>query len=129
MPFGADNSSGLLSYLADGRWQEGSEQDARFPRLTFENKEYDWNTDSDLWLMDASYLRLKLANLSYTLNDSAPLRSAGISSAKFFVNGYNLLTLFAPLAKMGIDPESGTSNGTSSYPNSRIYNIGFNLTF
>ena len=81
--------------------------------------------------MDASYLRLKLAVFSYTMSNSA-LKKAGISSAKFFINGYNLLTLFSPLARMGIDPESGTGGAGAyayAYPVSRIYNIGFNFTF
>ena len=126
-PFGSQNSRTLLTYLADGRWTEENQQ-SRFPRITFMNKTH-YLTTSDLWLIDASYLRLKTAELSYTLSGNRILSKIGISTAKFYVNGYNLLTLFSPLADLDIDPEGNTSGWDNRYPNNRIYNIGINLTF
>ena len=127
-PFGSTNSRGLLAFLADNSWTPQT-QDARFPRITFRNKTH-YLTDSDIWLVDASYLRLKNVELSYTL--SLPkMEKFGLSSARFFISGYNLLTLCSDLAKMDIDPEgnTGSASKTSNYPNIRIYNIGFSLTF
>ncbi len=127
-PFGSTNSRGLLGFLADNSWTV-DRQDARFPRITFTNKTH-YLIDSDIWLMDASYLRLKNVELSYTL--SVPgMKKIGLSSARFFINGYNLLTLCSELAKLDIDPEgtTGKASETSNYPNIRIYNIGFSLTF
>ncbi|MCM1177525.1 MAG: TonB-dependent receptor [Clostridium sp.] len=127
--FGSTNNRMLLKFLADGSWTE-ERQDARFPRLTFQNKSHNIEA-SDLWLMDASYLRLKTAELSYTFNtDSFPgLRRAGISSLKMFVSGYNLLTLFSELNDIDIDPEGNTAGDTNTYPNVRIFNLGFNISF
>ena len=126
-PFGTQNSRSLLTYLADGRWTEDNMDKARFPRLTFVNKTQ-YTRDSDLWLMDGSYLRLKTAEVAYTFKDKA-LMKAGISSFKVFLSGYNLLTLFSELEQYDIDPEGSTGDGTYTYPNNRIFNFGINITF
>lgn len=127
-PFGSQNSRSLLTYLADGRWTPENADNARFPRLTFSNKSH-YLLDSDLWLIDASYLRLKTAEISYTFRDGRFLDRLGISSVKMFISGYNLLTLFSDLEKLDIDPEGNTNGWDNQYPNNRIYNIGFNITF
>ncbi|MGN0188987.1 MAG: hypothetical protein ACI395_05680, partial [Candidatus Cryptobacteroides sp.] len=57
------------------------------------------------------------------------LKKAGISSFKVFLSGYNLLTLFSELEQYDIDPEGNTGDGTYTYPNSRIFNFGINITF
>jgi autotransporter-associated beta strand protein len=72
---------------------------------------------------------LKGAALYLSTTDIA---KAGIGSAKIYVNGYNLLTLFSDLAKIDIDPEGltgGAGASAYSYPNNRIYNFGINLNF
>jgi hypothetical protein len=95
-----------------------------------------WYTQSsDIWLMDASYLRLKNVELSYTIPQGRLLKRLGISSLRCYISGYNLLTLFSELAEIDIDPEGSTGsadlNGdyVYSYPNVRIYNAGFNISF
>ena len=85
--------------------------------------------------MDASYLRLKNVELSYTFSQSKFLRKLGISSLRAYVSGYNLVTLFSDLADIDIDPEEMTGSANLngdyvySYPNTRIYNAGFNISF
>lgn len=131
-PFGTTNSRAMLQYLADGRWTPENAENARFPRLTFSSKSHNYRLDSDLWMMDGSYLRLKVAELGYTFSDNPVLKKAGISSFKLFVSGYNLLTLFSDLAEIDIDPEQYTGGEGSSayaYPNNKIYNFGINITF
>ena len=126
-PFGSQNTRTLLTYLADGRWTPEN-QNSRFPRITFMNKTH-YLTTCDLWLIDASYLRLKTAEVSYTLEGKRFLSKVGISSLKLYASGYNLLTLFSPLAELDIDPEGNTAGWDNKYPNNRIYNFGINLTF
>ena len=101
--FGSTNSRMLLKFLADGRWTEEN-PNSRFPRLTFMNKSHYLQT-SDLWLMNGSYLRLKTAEISYTLPQKDFLKKVGIESVRFYCNGYNLLTLFSDLNDIDIDPE------------------------
>lgn len=81
--------------------------DARFPRLTFLNKSH-YLEDSDLWLMDGSYLRLKVAEIGYTFRDIPAFRKVGVKSLKVYFSGYNLLTLFSDLNDIDIDPEGAT---------------------
>ena len=104
--FGSTNSRMLLKFLADGRWTEEN-PNSRFPRLTFMNKSHYLQT-SDLWLMNGSYLRLKTAEISYTLPQKDFLKKVGIESVRFYCNGYNLLTLFSDLNDIDIDPEGVT---------------------
>lgn len=125
--FGSTNSRMLLKFLADGRWTEEN-PNSRFPRLTFMNKSHYLQT-SDLWLMNGSYLRLKTAEISYTLPQKDFLKKVGIESVRFYCNGYNLLTLFSDLNDIDIDPEGGTNGGNNNYPNIRIYNFGVNISF
>ena len=101
--FGSTNSRMLLKFLADGRWTEEN-PNSRFPRLTFMNKSHYLQT-SDLWLMNGSYLRLKTAEISYTLLQKDFLKKVGIESVRFYCNGYNLLALFSDLNDIDIDPE------------------------
>ena len=125
--FGSTNSRMLLKFLADGRWTEEN-PNSRFPRLTFMNKSHYLQT-SDLWLMNGSYLRLKTAEISYTLPQKDFLKKVGIESVRFYCNGYNLLTLFSDLNDIDIDPEGVTDGGNNNYPNIRIYNFGVNISF
>lgn len=125
--FGSTNSRMLLKFLADGRWTEEN-PNSRFPRLTFMNKSHYLQT-SDLWLMNGSYLRLKTAEISYTLPRRDFLEKVGIESVRFYCNGYNLLTLFSDLNDIDIDPEGVTDGGNNNYPNIRIYNFGVNISF
>ena len=125
--FGSTNSRMLLKFLADGRWTEEN-PNSRFPRLTFMNKSHYLQT-SGLWLMNGSYLRLKTAEISYTLLQKDFLKKVGIESVRFYCNGYNLLTLFSDLNDIDIDPEGVTDGGNNNYPNIRIYNFGVNISF
>lgn len=100
---------------------------ARYPRLSAGGNEYNERT-STFWLQDAGYLRLKNVELSYTLPKTwtRPLR---IEALRFFVNGYNLVTISGIKDR---DPELlGFLNGTSSgiVPNNKAYNFGINIQF
>lgn len=77
---------------------------------------------------DGSYIRLKNAEIAYTLSSKA-VNKVGIQSARIFVNGNNL----ALWSKLPDDRESNFStNGGSSggaYPTAKRYNIGIDVTF
>ena len=77
-----------------------------------------------MWIRDASYLRLKNAELGYTLQ-SETLKRAGLSNVRIFINGYNLLT-FSDFNFF--DPE--TRPGTRGiYPMIKMYNLGLKFNF
>lgn len=78
------------------------------------------------WLYDASYLRCKQLQLSYTL-PKRWISKLGMSQCQIFVNGENLFTI-SPL-KM-FDPEIDlSSTNLMQYPSLRTINFGFNITF
>lgn len=85
-------------------------------------------TTGTRYLFDGSYCRLKYAEISYTFFSNSWIKSMGLTSLKFYVNGNNLLLW----TKMPDDRESNTSAGGgysgSAYPTQRRFNLGFKLT-
>jgi TonB-linked SusC/RagA family outer membrane protein len=81
--------------------------------------------DGTQYLFDASYVRLKNAEIAYTMN-SGWVKRAGISAMKVFINGNNLLVW----SKMPDDRESNFAGGggQGAYPMVRRYNIGLRFT-
>lgn len=77
-------------------------------------------------IQDASYIRLKSVELGYTIPKKI-MSKIGFNSARFYVNGYNLLT-FTGLKF--IDPEHpGDELYGYIYPLVKTFNVGFNVTF
>ncbi len=86
--------------------------------------------DTDLWLEDGTYLRLKNITLGYTLPKKFT-QKASISSLRFYVTAQNPLTF---TNYSGYDPEVGgsiTSRGLDrgNYPVSSLYMAGVNINF
>ena len=83
----------------------------------------------DIWNPDATYLRLKSLEIGYTVPKKV-LQAINITSARIFVNGFNLLTFCNKLLKKA-DPEREERDWAAglAYPLMRTYNIGVNITF
>ncbi|MEN6324144.1 MAG: TonB-dependent receptor [Proteiniphilum sp.] len=100
---------------------------AKLPILTtYEESQGDIYAYSDFWLLDASYLRLKNVQLTY----SVPLKltkKVGIDKLLLFLNGQNLFTL----SKMKeFDPEKNIKGDNYyEYPSVKTYSAGLNVTF
>lgn len=113
-PFGTQLNRNVLQWIADDYWSADNQNvNAAHPRLT----KYDNNhnmRNSDYWLRDASFLRLKNAEIGYSFK-----------FARVYFNGSNLLS-FAPFKHW--DPEMGDGRGLS-YPLQRTFNVGIQLTF
>lgn len=98
-----------------------------FPRITLGATGHggDNGLASTFWLRDGTYLRLKSAQLGYTIPDKLTSR-INIEALRFFVEGQNIFTL--DRLPEGIDPESpGVNNGY--YPQQRLLMGGITLTF
>ena len=79
---------------------------------------------STWWLRDVDFLRLKTAELGYTLPKHIA-QLLRMKNARLYMRGVNLLTF----SKFDIwDPELFTSNG-AQYPNNSVYSMGINLQF
>ncbi|MEM6543239.1 MAG: hypothetical protein AAF634_18945, partial [Bacteroidota bacterium] len=82
--------------------------------------------DSDRFVEDGSYARLKNATLSYTFPMTVSSK-LGISNARIFVSGQNLLTI---TNYSGLDPEVGLSGiQRADFPQTAIYSLGLNINF
>jgi len=122
--FGSTNTSALTQWVADNSWTEDN-PDAILPRISFTNRVHN-NRDSQAWLIDSKYVRLKNVEIGYTINK--PQRMPFFNYMRFFVSGQNLLT-FARFD--GNDPEapgSGLDFGVR-YPMTRVFNIGAQINF
>ena len=122
-PFGATDSRSLMKYMIDDMWTPEKGNSAKAPAISFTNKVNNYR-DSDLWLRDASYLRLKNVEIGYNFPKKI-LSKINIGSLRVFATGYNLLTL----DKLKIvDPES-RPNGNAMYPVVMVINMGLKVGF
>lgn len=122
-PFGSTNSFNMLVSQFENRWTQETASTATLPRPTFTGVKNNY-ADSDLWLADASYVRLKNIEISYAFKSSF-LSKLKVKQLRLYLNGYNLLTF----DKLKIsDPELKTG-GTPTYPLMRVFNVGLKLDF
>jgi TonB-linked SusC/RagA family outer membrane protein len=112
----------VFSHVAD-YWSKTNENATSFlPR---------WKTSGqnigDYYVWDASYLRLKTAEIAYTF-DSKWIKKAGMSSLRMYVNGNNLYFW----SKLPDDREAAWSGGSASsgtYPTVKRLSLGIDVTF
>ncbi len=102
---------------------------ARFPRLgitTWENNNYNTHL-SDFWYLDASYIRLRSAEIAYQLPQDWLRKTTKdiVKAVRLYVTGYNLLN-FSNLTKLSMDPENTSS---SVYPTQASYMFGVQCAF
>lgn len=107
----------------DNRWVSGADNsNAKYPAVINGNNPNNYRT-STLYMKDASYVRLKVAEVGY--NFPKPVaESLSIEGLRVFINGTDLLT-FDKLKV--IDPES--NYGTGGYPRQSVLNIGAQVNF
>ena len=117
-PVGTD---GNFKELHKDSWTS-TNTDAGFPRLTSEPHNY---VSSSFWIKSGAYLRLKNAQIGYTLPKSVT-NTIGIGKCRFYVSGQNLLT-WSDLTDDGIDPEN--PQDSRYYPQVKVYTFGVNVDF
>jgi TonB-dependent starch-binding outer membrane protein SusC len=114
---GRVNSNSLEDVIVN-RWRPGS-MDSKYPRLLTTGQ-----MTSDFWLKDASFIRLKTLEIGYDFPKRL-LSKINVNSLRLYANGNNLFTIDK---LKWFDPE-GISTFGDFYPQSKVYNIGFNLSF
>lgn len=80
--------------------------------------------ESAFWLQNASFLRLKTAELSYNLPNSLISRYS-VNNMRVYISGNNLFTISEI---KWYDPEGSNTTGTF-YPQRKVFNLGVQLTF
>ncbi|MCK7555679.1 SusC/RagA family TonB-linked outer membrane protein [Chitinophaga sedimenti] len=88
-----NNSYGNVQEFHKNRWTAATAESANYPRLTI-GSNVNNDVASSFWLRSGNYLRLKNAEIGYTLK-AGFLQRAKIQQLRFFANGYNLLTFKA----------------------------------
>jgi hypothetical protein len=115
-----------LKYSYDNRWSIDNPS-SEHPRLASRGDTYYTGGNygnNTYWLFSKDYFRLKNAEIGYTLPATLVQRFK-LQGVRAYVNGLNLLT-FSGLDFF--DPESTVGSGVY-YPQTRVVNLGFNLTF
>jgi TonB-linked SusC/RagA family outer membrane protein len=115
---GTDFANGMVARAAN-RWTL-TNPNGTMPRADASNP-----GPSTLFLYDATFVRLKTAQIGFSLPKGVLSRTRVFSDVRFYVSGFNLLT-WAKAIKYA-DPEmTGTS---ANYPPQRIINFGVDVKF
>ena len=128
-----DQLGQIYEDVALNRWTpDNPNPNAPYPRLTLnksENNQFSYSIDgqsalSTYWQRDMSFLRLKNAEIGYTIPKRVT-RKIGMTTVRFYAQGVNLLTF----AKFKLwDPELAAGNG-NTYPQMRTFCFGANVNF
>ena len=116
------------SWILDRWYGEGTSN--KIPRMTSANPNGNWQS-SDLYIHNGSYMRLKNAQIGYTLPQHLT-RHASIQRLRLYVAAENLLTF---TGYEGFDPELASGSYTTIgvdkgiYPQARTIYVGANVTF
>lgn len=116
------SSTGNISTWYDNYWSENNQTGATLPRLTTKSNNNNFRPN-DIWIRDNSFLKLRYAEVSYSLPTSliADL-GLGLRRVNIYLRGRNLYSF----DKINyVDPE----NPGAHYPALRAYNAGINVTF
>jgi TonB-linked SusC/RagA family outer membrane protein len=115
--FEAFQNNGKISEFALGRWTPDNAENATYPRLSANNNLNNFQ-NSSFWLRDGSFIKLRNAELGYTV-PSRITEKIKISSARVYLNGTNLWSWdYLDFS----DPETITG-----YPAVRTFSLGVRL--
>ena len=116
-------STQVIKAIADSYWSEDNrDMYAFWPRLSY-TVNYNNTQPSTWWMRDGSFIRLKSAELGYSLPRKLTSK-LHMENLRLYLSGTNLICWSN--FKMW-DPEQGRS--ALNYPLQRVINIGVNITF
>ena len=116
----------MVQEFFEERWQNPG--DNKYPR-NFSGptgRTFGVNTlESDLWLRNAAFVRLKNMELGYTFSKTL-IEKIKMQNVRLYISGTNLFSIdrFGP----SFDPETPSNSG-QYYPQQRVINVGANITF
>jgi TonB-linked SusC/RagA family outer membrane protein len=111
-----------MAYVED-RWTEDN-PNGSWPRAYDRDREYWVSRQNTFWYWNTNYVRLKTLDLGYNI-PAHLCKRIGLQNLRVYVSGQNLLTI----DKVKIfDPEAPSGSG-QFYPQTKIYNVGLNVTF
>lgn len=104
-----------------------------YARFLYDDTNYQNSVPSSQWIENGSFLKLKTATIGYTFAPDL-LKKLAIAKLRLYVSSQNLFTI---TSYKGQDPEIGVQGGygtqagvdAGTYPSSRYYTVGLNVTF
>ena len=81
---------------------------------------------SSVFVEDASFFRLKNVELGYSFSNFQQLTKLGINDTRLYISAQNVFTF---TNYSGLDPESTDLMDMGTYPQSRSFIVGLNVTF
>lgn len=97
---------------------------SKYPRSFIYTDPYN-TKQSDFWLYDASFLRLKNLEVYYNFPQKV-LGKLGLQDLRVFFTGTNLFVIDKVKVQ---DPESNATSTGQSYPLQRVFTFGLNVSF
>lgn len=118
------NRRNVLQYIADDHWNPNNPvAQAFWPRLSASYNDNNNVSNSTWWIRNGRFLRLKTAEIGYTLPNSI-FGNLPVGSARLYFSGQNLFNFSS--FKLW-DPEMGGEG--FNYPLQKVYSIGLNISF
>jgi TonB-linked SusC/RagA family outer membrane protein len=125
------NGVKVMTYAAGQGWNLSRDvldawnydKSSSIPLISMADSNGNYSTESDFFLEEGSYCRLKNVTLGYTF----PRMFSGTTSLRLYGSADNLFTI---TKYSGMDPEVGNRGlDGGTYPTSRVITLGVNLTF
>lgn len=110
--------------FAEQRWTPDN-PDAEGPRAFNRQEEYWMEHNNTYFFRETDYVRLKQLEIAYTVSPDFAAR-LGLKGLRVYANGFNLATWSG--YDVG-DPEASEDERGGRYPQKKIFNLGFNVTF
>lgn len=130
-PFHGDGNT--FQYYMGDQWHLSDPLDAnseliagRYPTMLYGNSGHSNYLASTFWSEEMWFLKLRNLQIGYTL-PSKWCNRIYMEKVRIYCLMQNLFS-FDNMHKYGLDPEVTNTAGTS-YPTTRVVNIGFNITF
>jgi len=129
------NGVKVMTYAAGQGWNMSKDvldawnynKNSNIPLISMSDSNGNYSTVSDFFLENGSYARLKNLTVGYTFPKALFGNVASAPLLRVYATGENLFTI---TNYSGMDPEvgnEGVDGGT--YPVSRVFSVGLNLTF
>lgn len=135
IPYGTNNGNSP-QWLLEDRWHRADPYDntsawipGYYPptRKDFQTHS-NFSRTNDFYRVNVAYLRLGSTEIGYTVPSKLLNRlKLGVTKARIYTNISNLFSIDNTL-KFEVDPEVSSTSGLV-YPQSRVFNFGFSLTF
>ena len=131
IPF--QNNGSSPAYMFENRWHHADPFNSdspwipgKYPAIRKDQSTHVNYRKSDFWVVNVSYIRMRNLELGYTIPQQI-LDRFGVSRLRVYANASNLFSI-DNVKDLEIDPEISSSSGLV-YPQQRLFNFGFNLSF